>query len=210
MEDSALKSFSSWEILYFVSTYILALVAVIGFWSSQKSSENVSKALKVIQRGLSSLSEPLLKFRDYQWVVGKNGTNVISVDNPPQGIMFSYANVSNVPIQIVDSEFKVYYGDKLLDEPTTPMGTETKETFILAPNEHVTSGTTQADVFEKYLGKPKDRSLPPHINVKLDVSFKTMDGELFSYKVHREMHFDIRQPGLQTSKTLMESIERKS
>ncbi|MCS0120089.1 hypothetical protein NDJ02_09965, partial [Vibrio parahaemolyticus] len=67
------KVISNWEVFYYISTYILAFVAVVGFISSQKSSEKVSDALKVIQRGLSSLSEPLIKFSGYQWIVGKDG-----------------------------------------------------------------------------------------------------------------------------------------
>lgn len=209
MQETIIKTFSSWEVLYFISTYILALVAIIGFITSQKSSEKVSKTLKLIQKGLSSLSQPLLKFSGYQWVVSGNGTDIISISNPPKGIIFSYTNVSNVPIQIIYSQFQVFFGEKLLDDPTVPMGTDTKETFILAPNESIQSGTTQAELFEKYLGKPKDRSQPPHINIKLQIDFKTMDGEEYHYTIHREIHFDIGQPAFQTSKTLMESIERK-
>lgn len=209
MQETILKTFSSWEILYFISTYILALVAVVGFITSQKSSEKVSKTLKLIQKGLSSLSEPLLKFSGYQWVVSGNGTNIISISNPPKGILFSYTNVSNVPIQLIDSHFQVFFGEKLLDEPGAVVGTETKETFIIAPNESIQSGTVQEDFFVKYLGKPKDRNHPPHINIKLEIDFKTMDGEEYHYKIHKEIHFDIAQPGFQSSKTLRESIERK-
>lgn len=208
MQEVQNSTFSNWELLYFISTYVLAAAAIAGFIFSQRSAEKVSNALKVIQRGLSSLSEPLIKFSGYQWIVGKDGTTIISQSNPPQGILFSYANVSNIPVQILDSDFKVFYGDKEFDEPTTPLGSERGETFILAPNESIQSGTKQPEAFEKYLGNPKDLVIPPHFNLKLRVDFKTMDGEKFRYSIHIEMHFNIEAPGQKSSKTLSESIER--
>ncbi|CAI2313896.1 hypothetical protein IFVP203_C1210005 [Vibrio parahaemolyticus] len=210
MENSVEKVISNWEVFYYISTYILAFVAVVGFISSQKSSEKVSDALKVIQRGLSSLSEPLIKFSGYQWIVGKDGTNIVSRSNPPQGILFSLSNVSNVPIQIVENKFYIYYGDKLLDDPTSPMGSTTSETYILAPNESIQNGTKQPELFERYLGKPKDMTIPPHINIKCDVKFKTMDGDVYTYHIHREIHFNIESTSLNSSKTLRESLEKNS
>jgi len=199
---------SNWEVAYYISSFVIAFVAVVGFISAQKSSEKVSEALVVIQRGLSSLSEPMVKFSGYKWLI--SSSNAVSASNPPQGIMITYTNVSNVPIQLIDSDFNVLYGNKLLDDPGTPMGTETQETFILAPNESTQSGIHDPEVFEKYLSRAKNRTLPPHLNIKLTVNFKTMNNECYTYFIHKEIHFNMAQPDLQSSKTLKESLEKKS
>ncbi len=54
-----MESNQAWLIYYYIATYILAIVALVGLYLSIKSSKNVGNALQFIQQGLISLSEPL-------------------------------------------------------------------------------------------------------------------------------------------------------
>lgn len=49
---------NTWLTFYYVATYILALVALIGLYLSIQSSRNVTKGIRVIQEGIQSFSEP--------------------------------------------------------------------------------------------------------------------------------------------------------
>jgi len=205
MAEPVEKLISNWELVYYISTYILAVIAILGFYYSQKSSVKVSESLMIIQRGLSSLTEPLIKFTDYNWVIG-NDDGPISLKNPPLGIIFSLKNVSHVAVHVVESKFEIFYGDKLLDDPVPNLGAETRNPYILAPNEDVQNGAKKSEAFIKYLSTSKEISTPPHLNLKCKVKFETMNGEKYEYFIHREIYFCISMPNQKSSRTLKETL----
>jgi hypothetical protein len=204
------KAFSGWEIFYFIANYILAAIAIAGFWSSTRTSGKVQDSLRIIQRSLNSFSEPLIKVTKTDWMVtGGDGTNIISRNNPPKGIMVSYTNVSRVPIQILHTELKVFYGKKLFDEPVQETTHPDDGPQILAPGESTSSGTMQAELFEKYLTQTKENIFtPPHLNYELKIKFSTMDGEDFTYHARQEVMFNINQPEQLVRRFISEKMER--
>lgn len=207
MKDELVNTISNWEIFYYISTYVLACIAIFGFIFSQKTSNKVSSALMIMEKSLSSLSFPMVKLTDYMFEV-ENVNSYLSESNPPVGLIIEYSNVSNIPIRIIKSKYRLFYGDKELNEPSTPIGTMSEKPFIMSPGDVKQSGIRQKTLLIRYLGKPKNIALPPHLNLKLEIEFETFDNIKWMYNVHREIHFDIADPRLKSWKTLEENIEK--
>lgn len=191
------------EDAYYVASIVIAVFAVLGFIYSQASSKKVSNTLAAMSSSFDLLSQPMIKLTKWDWCVEKN--EPISSNNPPIGIMIVYGNVSSVHLIVLDCKFSVYYGDKLLDEPSSIVGSKPAGESILSPGEMLHSRTIIKDLFVRYSTIEKDVSVAPHFSVKLEAMFKTIDGRKYSYRVHREIHFDTRNPLQATSKNLIEN-----
>ena len=137
---------NSWKIGYYVATYILALIAILGFVYSIVTSRSTSKILKDVQQELESSNKALIRVDKIGWF--KEGE--ISCDNPPVGIFVNCRNFSNVPIQVYKTDVNFFYGTKELDDSTRTIGNA--ESSILPPGETYKVGTVQKELFQKYLG----------------------------------------------------------
>lgn len=209
--DVVVKSFTNWEVFYFIANYVLATVAVIGFWVSSKTSERIQKSLEVVQKSLVSFTEPLIRVSKITWMLSddgtSDGTDQVSVRNPPKGIMVHYVNASRIPIQIMDTKLDVYYGEKLLDDIVSKTRHPEDGIRILAPGEENFNGTMQPQLFEKYLGTPKDTFTPPHLNFVLRIEFQDMDGTSFVYSIKQEVMFGINEKNT-IGRTVKESLSK--
>jgi len=198
---------NEWMKWYYVATYIIAVVAVVGLYISIRSSKEVSLALSTIQKGLVSLTDPLIKYSGHKWFM--EGEN-ITCDSPPTGILISYKNVSNVPVMIEESSLKVFYGEKEFKDIVSTSKHEEDGTLILSPGETLQSGTMQKELFQKHLSTPKNPMLPPNIIVEFWVHFQSLGTkEYYLYKTKQEIFFNCEQPELLLGRTIYETIEQK-
>lgn len=209
--DMAVKSFTNWEVLYFIANYVLAAIAIIGFWASSRTSGKVQESLETIKKSFISFSEPLIRVSNTSWVFTgdgtSDGTKQASVHNPPKGILVHYVNASRVPIQITATKLDVYYGEKILDDVITKTTHCEDGMRILAPGESNFNGTVQPVLFEKYLGTPKDSFTPPHLNFLLHIEFQNMDGLKFVYTIKQEVMFEIETNNT-IGRTIYESLRK--
>jgi hypothetical protein len=194
-----------WLTWYYVATYVIALVALLSLYISINSSKKVSEALRTIQRGLTSLTDPLIKFVDYTWITD---TGTISCETPPTGIMFTYQNLSNVPVIVTETVFRVFYGEKELNDIVSTVKHEEDSTQILAPAQRLQSGTIQKELFNKYLSTPKNPMDPPNLLVEFSLRFQSLGTkDCYVYKTKQMIFFSCTQPGLKASKAVYETIE---
>jgi hypothetical protein len=129
---------------YYISSPIIALIAVLGFvlslYSSYEMTDQLgafSNTLSGFDKNLESLAhtinksnEPLLKYAGQAWRL-MNSSKELSCSNPPISIRFSYVNVSKVPLQIKDHKVVFKRGVKTLDIDTEQKSGD----LILSPNE---------------------------------------------------------------------------
>ena len=97
---------------YYFATYLLAFIAIIGFIWSIISSNQTSKTLEKLDKGLNSFLEPILVFGDYVWL----GDKPLNCENPPNGINLLYKNASNIPIRFLNYDLISYYGDYKINQ----------------------------------------------------------------------------------------------
>lgn len=200
MEENRMKKY------YYMATYILAIIAILGFIYSiktssdtaeiaksiQESSNDVSKTLygmkdafKQIQENFSVIARPIIKVTNrYLIRAGK-----LSCDNPPIGLKVNYKNGSNVTIQITDISFDVFYGEAEL-KPIQRIGTRE---IILAPAEITYYEHYDKINFKRYLGEPKDIDAPPHLRFVLTICYSSIgQQQKYMYRTEYDVKYDCR------------------
>ncbi|WP_022958190.1 hypothetical protein [Spongiibacter tropicus] len=203
--EIAISPLEKW---YYIATYVIASVAVLSLHLSVRSSRKVSEALTTVQRGLISLTDPLIKLVDHKWAMD---SEVLSCESPPIGIFLYYKNMSNVPVLVENSDFKVWYGEKYLDDVVTKIEHQEDGTQILAPGEVLQSGTIQKELFNKYLSSPKSPMERPNIVVLLEINFSSLvTRESYKYTVKQEVFFSCAQPDFHGGRTIYENLEKNT
>lgn len=156
---------------YYFATYILALIAGLGFVWSIYSSRQTSITLEKLNKGLSSFTEPILIFDDFNWF---KKTKELNCDNPPIGINVIYRNASNIPIKCKNSIIKTFYGDyEILPDHENNLDKE--YTVIPAGG---TLGFTQLFIIQELQNKMKNKISqyePPFFKIKLNITISTID-----------------------------------
>jgi hypothetical protein len=199
---------TNWQIFYYIATYVISLVAVISLYLSIQSSRKVAEALTTVQRGLISLTDPLIKLVDHKWAMESER---LSCESPPIGIFVYYKNMSNVPVLIENSNLTVWYGEKLLDDAVTNIEHKEDSTQILAPGETLQSGTFQKELFQKYLCTPKSPMDRPNIIVQLTIEFSSLaTREKYTYKAKQEIFFNCQQPDFHGGRTIFENLDKNA
>lgn len=163
---------------YIFPTWILAIMAVIGFIFSVRSSLEFATKLNELTKTLVNLEKqvelsftPLLKLVDYRWII-KDKTKDISCQNAPIAIDIAYKNVSRVPLRMIDNEIDFYLGELKL---SITIRNESKES-ILSPGEmwHNTfSG------IKNFTSKPKKLNERPLIRIKSLIKYSNIEGNVF-------------------------------
>lgn len=115
-----INKFRKW---YYISTYLIAVVAIIGFifsiYNSYQNSKQIvefSKTLSAfennmrkLERNMSLINEPLLKFIGCEFRL-KDSSKELSCNNPPISIRVRYQNVSKVPLHVLNSDTVIKWG----------------------------------------------------------------------------------------------------
>ena len=96
------------KIIYYISTFIIAVVAITGIIYTISSNRETSETLKSINNTFETYTEPILVFDKYR--LFNNKDEKLSCDNLPWGINFSYKNASNFPIKFKEDSILVKYG----------------------------------------------------------------------------------------------------
>ena len=209
MSDMRKATTTKWEICNHIATYVLAIVAILGFMYSINSSRQTSNTLRTVQTGVESLIEPIVKFKGYNWV--KDGDKDLSCENPPKGILVSYANVSNVPVIIHSTSFRPFFGATEFEELQNDARIMARKSGpdILTPGDEMRSGTIHKEHFQEWLGTPKDDEfVPPHFNFILELEYSRLGSEKrYLYSTHREVYFTCTQAGSRMNTALHETIK---
>tara|TARA_R110001592_G_scaffold1874_49_gene11723 strand:- start:117 stop:542 length:426 start_codon:yes stop_codon:yes gene_type:complete len=133
----------------------------------------------------------------------------INCESPPTGIILYYKNMSNVPVLLESSDFKVWYGEKLLDDAVTNHDHKEDGTQIMAPGEVLQCGTIQKELFNKYLCTAKGPMERPNIFVLLEINFSSLiTRENYRYTVKQEIFFNCAQPDFHGGRTIYENLEK--
>ncbi|MGD8786328.1 MAG: hypothetical protein PVJ60_02805 [Phycisphaerales bacterium] len=190
---------------YYISTYILALIAILGFCFSISSSRRVAETLDFVQKELSIFTMPLIEITDFTWVNDSN--EPISRANPPVGLLVTFKNASNVAIKLTASSITVYYGEKKLDDVTRTVGGE--GTLIMMPGEESHVGTIQGALFPRYLKNRKGIFESPNLNIHFKATFSRLQGmDIYEYSAVKEIGFNPDRPGIKRIQTNEEVLKR--
>jgi hypothetical protein len=174
---------------YYIATYVLAFIAVIGFVysiktsndtaeiakSMQESSNDVSKTLygmkeafKAIQDNFVLLTTPNIKIIKINLITDDDKIN-LSCNHPPIGLGITYKNTSNITIQVTDISMKLYWGLSEFKEIHEIVGTSE---IILSPAGTDYRYRIDTKNFKNYLGEPKkDIKAPPHMGIIFSVCY---------------------------------------
>lgn len=175
---------------YYIATYVLAVVAVVGFIYSAVTNKRTTAALLGIERNLKAQVDPLITIADFIW----QAEGTVSCENPPVGLNFFVKNISSVPVVIRPNVTKFYFGDLELTSIVSNVG---PPMAVLAPGTTVSGGTTQKEEFQKYLGRPKPMNSPPYLTIYYEATFNRFGSdELYSYKTRFNIGFDCRHPNI--------------
>lgn len=142
------------------------------FTSSNKVLQETSKTLYDLQREFTFSNQPLIKFTEIKWFKDDKIEGGFSCDNPPIGVAAICSNLSNVPIQIHETDAKYFYGTKELDDTTKQIGNSGGA--LIAPGESYHTGTVQKEIFQKYLGRQKSVVEPPFLKIKLKIVYSRL------------------------------------
>ena len=198
----------SWLLASYVANCVVALVALVSLYLSIRSSREVTTALLSIQRGLVSLTEPLIKVIDHKWAMDHNE---VTCEHPPIGIFVTYQNLSNVPVIVLDTDLTVFYGERKLDDAVQSAGSSSSGTLVLAPGQTLQCGTIQNELFKRYLSKPKPIFQSPNLNFIFTAKYQSLiTNERYVYEVHQEIFFNCAQPDFHGGKTLRESHSKSA
>jgi len=192
------------KIVYYISTFILAIFAILGFAFSVYSSNQVGKVLVKFRDELNSYMLPTIKFQDYRWAVEKNGDP--SLKDIPIGVYFDFKNVSNVPIQILDSK-PDYYFDKTKIIIERIRGGKT----IIVPGENFQNYIISPDLFQNYFKNSKGFEDNSFFKIHCNVTFSRLhDSRKFKYIAIQKIIFDPKNPKIKSfSKEKEEIVEIK-
>jgi hypothetical protein len=129
MEEKRMKK------CYYIATYILAFIAVIGFVYSIKTSHDTAEIAKSIQESSNDISKTLYGMKEaFKQIEGnfillarptliikqtyllRQGKDKLSCKNPPIGLKVYFKNTSNITIQVTDIKIDIFYGEFELKE----------------------------------------------------------------------------------------------
>jgi len=177
---------NKWKIGYYVATYILALIAILGFIFSIIMSKDTSTIMRNIQQELESSNVPIITINRHGWYKEEGE---ITCDNPPTGIYLECCNISNVPIQVYEIKMRFSYDGEDCPDPVSKLGEASS--YILAPGEKFKHGVIRKEFFQKYLKNKKGNGIPPFIRSKSEIVFSRLNfTERYIYKATKEVGFD--------------------
>lgn len=200
--DKQTDSMRKW---YYIATYLIALVAILGFIFSiiglRQNSERLTsvahtltgleKNIRSLQNNIEEYNKPLIKFVGYEWAL-EDSEKPLSCENPPIAIKISYINVSRVPLKINDYEIGVKFG-----EVNLPFETEyrTKE-MILAPGERFTYTYSSDTEMKKYSSRNKSPRSEPLFSVSSMIKFTKIEGDVeYEYQAIHKIPFSCVKKG---------------
>ena len=100
------KKRPDWQKYSYIATCIIAVMSILGFAYTAKTSSQTSAVLKGLQDEVSSLMVPLITV-DNVTVEPANLDHSMTKDNPPNMVIFNYKNASFVPVPNVQPKMPI-------------------------------------------------------------------------------------------------------
>ena len=165
---------------YFIATYVLAVIAVFGFFMSICSSKKSSKTMNSIVKSLTAFVEPVIKYSNIRF---QPDPPQINCEHPPNLINVTYRNTSNIPIKLSIESLEILYGDKPIY--SGPKSNPPNEPSLLSPGEPW--GLTQSidKAVQSTMVNKTNMFLPPFIKLNFKAKISTLDDQK-KYFVHLE------------------------
>jgi hypothetical protein len=218
MDSSSLDIASKWaNVAIAMIAFVSLALAYRSFRSSIKlsnevikTSENTVKTLAQISQTfkqaydiLEPFSKPLVRIDKYKWTTE---AKEISSESLPHGIIIYFKNISLVPIEVFDSDLRVFYGLKKFDDITHKLGDgEINRNTILAPGESSSAFNQQPELFKKYLSARKSLYEEPTLIVELKVVFsKLNDTKKLTYHARQKIYVSFEPPAPTIRQTISE------
>jgi len=172
------KKHTIYEIIYFISTYFIAVIAILGFIYSINSSKKMSKTLESFNESIADFTEPVIKFNDYTYFYDKD--KKMDCENAPIGIHFTYINKSIIPIKL-NGVCEISYGEMKFSTDRIKEINQSEDPIIISPGE--TNGTTmlRKEDFKMLLNK-KGIFAPPFLKIHFNGYVSNLS-ETRKYKV---------------------------
>ena len=201
--ESGLNLWVQW---YFIATYILAGIAILGFAWSIRSSRKVSETLSIISDAIGAMTIPLIKFAEYRWLMAKENEDATSLS--PVGVKICLRNVSNVPLQIRKRELKCSYGRRVFNEQTHVTGEDSPT--ILAPGDGIFASDKQTKLYIEYLTRPQPKDfIEPAFKVSVRIEYsKLWKSDHYVYFTERLLVYDPENPQ-RTSHQVIDEYNRE-
>lgn len=196
---------------YYIATYILAIIAVLGFVFSIMASKEMSQTLISVQESSREVSntlfgmERLIKTMQDQFILvtkpvikcvdlrlrSANEYKKMSCDNLPISIYVTYQNTSSVTIQVTDVKLDMFYGIfEIKEEKYETVGTKQ---IILSPYQTYYIERNDEISFKKFLGKPKDKKATPHMRFVLTICYSSIGQQYkFMYRTEYELLYNCK------------------
>jgi len=219
-KSSALEPGSNWWIVGLsVPTWMLAAASIVALLVSvcavQKTTESnrqaaeankhVAATLESVQKGLDEYTLPVVAIVNYKWAVPEGP---VSPNNPPRGIGIIVKNLSPLPVELHASGFKVYYGEKLLDDVTRTVG-DSNAPFIIGPGRDIASMTIQSELFPRYLADRQSLYDMPFLEIRYwNTTSRVNSRTQYRYETTRQIGFDPQNPKLKYMTPTRETIKQ--
>lgn len=197
---------TNWIHWYYIATYLLALVAIAGFWASIRSSRQATQAAHRVQIALGAMVEPIVKVKEYAWAAP---TLPISCNNLPQQVIIGIRNFSSVPAQLHRTDFRTFFGEKELTDLAQNEQVGNDRTVILAPGEILSLNQVQPTEFPQHLkmltGYPL---MGPQFTIRIEAEYSRVGSRRrWLYRTKQVLVFDCKNPTAGGRRALEESVE---
>lgn len=166
------------EKLYYISSIVIAVIAIGGFilsiYSSRQTSKTVketSETLQQLNKSLSSFTEPYLDFLKVELIPVNN---LLDCQNPPVGIYFQFVNTSNVPIVLKNTRIRLFFGEEEIAKERTSINKNEDESII--PPGKTTGMTIIDSEIKDVLTNKTDILKPPFLRMNFTSTISTFDG----------------------------------
>ena len=194
--------FSRWDVIAGIAHAVIAIVAILGFWLSVRSSREVarlsvqaSEQLESIAASFNTVTQPVLQVTRFAWGRGSQG---IDCGHFPTEIQFDVTNVSQVPVRkYARTELRVAYGDSLLLVEAGPDSTDIVGPITIPPGQTVSSTFFVPGMSPIINSREGVLWEPPLIRVSLESEISRVGSSgRFLWKTKQALRFNCHNPGV--------------
>jgi hypothetical protein len=154
-----------WEIAASIANIALAAVAIFSLYVAIRNSTGTANSLGRFEEALKIFTQPVIAYSHLQLVyMDANNEKRVS----PTGFLAFVKNVSNVPIQLEEASFAVFYGLRELPQSEREVGNVVK--LVVAPGGTFSLGKVHTEIESLLL------RIPPYVEPTLRFRFTAKVG----------------------------------
>jgi hypothetical protein len=162
----------NWKKWYYISTYLLAVIAITGFIYSINSSMRTSKYLTSLENNLNNFTQPNIKLENLNWL---RGSMPPDCKYPPLGVNVEYINKSIIPIKLVNPIFDIFIGEVFITQDNSALFEQQEKTHVLTAGETIGFTVVRPIDFKRYLLNKHNIFDPPFIKFRLSAIIMTLN-----------------------------------